>query len=779
MHIAGDVKYAFRTLRNNPGFTAVAVGTLALGIAANTVVFTGIESFLLRPLPLKNPERLVFIHSELKKSGDRLMAAYPDLLDWKAGAPAFDNMAGMQIDTFNITGRGDAERVRGARVTADFFPVLGLPAELGRTFTAEEDRPGGPAVVLVSHSYWTAKLGGNPQVIGTSVVVDGSPRIIVGVMPKAMTFPPGFSELWVPVATSAALTGRGNHFLSVLGRLKEGASIEKARAQLSEIAARIEREFPGSNKDVTVRVTALQEQLGRQPGRALIVLFVTVVFVLLICCGNIANLLMARAAHRKHEMAIRTAVGAARWDLFRQVLAESVVLSGLGGLAGLLLGWWGVDALRARLPDGLQPFGGFTIDGRVLAFCAALSIGTGLLFGAIPAFQLMCGNAVEALRESGRSGRLSAGRSRLAGILVAGEIAAAALLLIGAGLLIDALKRMETAEIGYDPRNVLTAELAPATAKYRDPAKQGLLLEEILRRLDAVPGAKAVAAVNWPPMTNDTVRAYAAEGTKPADVERPATAGYRVATSKYAQAMGIRVLRGRFISDSDRWTTEPVAVVNQRLAEREWPGQNPIGRRLAMYDGPKTIGKWRTVVGVVGDVRHGGPASPAEPEIYLPLAQEGAGQVYLAIRTAGDPAAFALTLQSVVKSVDPDVPLNLVRPMARVIADGLAPTRMVTRLLTLFSIAALLLAAMGLYGVMSYVVARRTHEFGVRLALGATYRDLLRLVFRRAAVLTAFGVGLGSALPVFLTASQIRSKLVLQFGFAGPRSDRQFLLALL
>ena len=319
------------------------------------------------------------------------------------------------------------------------------------------------------------------------------------------------------------------------------------------------------------------------------------------------------------------------------------------------------------------------------------------------------------------------------------------LLLIGAGLLIDALQRMQSADIGYDPATLLTAEISPATAKYRDPVKQGLLLQEILRRLDAAPGAKAVSAVNWPPMTNDTIRAYAAEGTKPADVERPPTAGYRVATSKYAEAMGIRLLQGRFIADSDLWTTEPVAVINQRLAEREWPGQNPIGRRLAMYDAPKTVGKWRTVVGVVGDVRHAGPASAPQPEIYLPLAQEGAGQVYLAIRTAGDPAAFARTLQSVVKSVDPDVPLNLVRPMERVIADGIAPTRMVTRLLTLFSTAALLLASMGLYGVMSYLVARRTHEFGVRLALGASPRDLLRLVFRRAAVLTGIGVALGAA----------------------------------
>ncbi|MBS1875189.1 MAG: ABC transporter permease [Acidobacteria bacterium] len=741
--LLSDLRYALRALRKSPAFTFTGVGMLALGIGANTTIFTALESFLLRPLPLKNPERLVFVQQVRKTSGETFVAAYPDFLEWRRTPGVFEGLAGLAIETFNVSGAAAPERVRGCRVTTDFFRVMGFAPQYGRGFTAADDAPAAAPVVVLSNAYWTRHFGADPKVVGRSVVIDGKAHTIAGVMPAALRFPMGFSELWTPLATSEARNGRGDHFLAVVGRLREGMEPTDARSRLDATAQRLEEAFPESNRNMGIRLVLLQEQITQGPKRALFVLFGVAALVLMICCANLANLMLARAMHRGRETAIRLAIGASAWRLIRQTLVESVLLSTAGGCGGLLLAAWGVELLNSSLPPMLQPLGGITMDTRVLAFSIAVSVATGVLFGLAPALRVRRDRPADALRAAGQSSAASFGRSPLTSALVIGEIALATVLLIGAGLLIDAGRRIRTADLGYDPRHVLTAEIAPKTAKFADPRRQMAAFDAIVGRLNATPGVVAASAVNWPPMTNNTRKAIAVEGQRMA--QNPPLADYRIATPLYARAMGIAILKGRFIADSDQWTTEPVAVVNERLARAYWPNQDPIGKRLAVFIGPGKTGPWRTVVGVAGDVRHSRPAATPVPEIYLPVAQTGAGQLYLAIRTAGDPAGFARTLESVVHDVDAQLPLNLVRPMEQVIADGVAADRMVTLLFSLFSFVAIVLAAMGLYGVISYLVARRIHEFGIRLALGATARDLLRLVLRRSIALTLAGTTVGLA----------------------------------
>jgi putative ABC transport system permease protein len=737
-----NIKYAVRLLRKSPGFTAIAVATLALGIGANTVIFSAVESFLLRPLPLKEPDRLVFVR-QTSKAGDPTPASHPDYLDWKQNVQAFERMGALHIDVFNLTGLGEPRRVRGSRFDADVFPVLAVPPLLGRTFSPGDDRPGAAPVIVLSHSFWQAEFGASRNVLGKTVVLDGRPREVIGVMPPELRFPGGFCDVWIPLAADAGDASRGSRYLAVIGRLAPGASLADARSQTGAVSKRLEAAYPETNRELSVVITPLHELLNRGPKRALLILFVAVTLVLLICCANLANMMLARAMHRHREIAIRMAVGAGRWQLLRQLLAESVVLSAMGGLLGLLLASWGVELLRTMLPPYLQPMGGLSLNTHVLEFCAALSVLTGILFGLAPAARLLRPQTVDALRDGGRFGSGPTRRSLTSGILVVAEIALASLLLVGAGLLLGWMRRMHDSDLGYDPRPVLTAEVVTKSEKYRDPASRWMAIDGVLRRLNAAPGVVAASAVNWPPMTNETTKPYAIEGQKQDGGSRPASAGYRVATAKYAEVMSIPVIAGRFVSDDDRANTEPVVVVNDLFARRAWPGQNPIGKRLALYEDSGKLAAWRTVVGVVGNLRHAGPAAAPKPELYLPFAQQGENTLYLALRTNGDPATLSRMLESVVKQVDPELPLALVRPMERVIADGLAPAKFTTNLLSAFSVCALLLASLGLYGVMSYLVARRVHEFGIRMALGATHSDLLRLVLRRSLLLTGIGTALG------------------------------------
>jgi putative ABC transport system permease protein len=589
--VVAVVKYALRLFRKSPGYAAIAIGTLALGIGANTVIFSGVEAMLLRPVPAPHPERIVVLRSALRKTGAQYGVAYPDLLDWRAGAPAFEHIAATQIETFNLVGFGNAERVRGARVTSQFFEVFGLPPSAGRVISEEDDRPGAPPVAVLGYAFAERRFGGAKEALKQTVKIDNVPRMVVGVMSPYMRFPMGFSDIWVPLAATPATHGRGMHFLLGLGRLRTGSSVADATRELDLLSRRIEAEFPDSNRDMGVRVTAMIEQITRGPRMALIVLWSAVGFVLLICCANLANLSLARAIHRSRELAVRQSVGASRWRIVRQLLAESVMLSLFGAVAGLVLAAWGLDLLSASLPAVMLPMGGLGLNTTVLLFTLMLSLATGVAFGLAPAIRSLRNHAVEALRDGGRAGIGGPVRSRAANALVIGEVTLAVTLLAGAALLISALSRLQATDLGFQPAGVLTAEVAPGEGK-------SWVIDELVLRLNGAPGVLSAAATNWLPMTSTSHRMYAIDGRKPSGTRPPIT-DYRVASPLYSQTMQIRLVSGRFFHSGDRHNTEPVAVVNERLARTAWPGRNPVGQRIAVYTAPDKVGTWRTVVGVV------------------------------------------------------------------------------------------------------------------------------------------------------------------------------------
>jgi putative ABC transport system permease protein len=740
-----DLRYATRLLRNAPGFTAVAIATLALGMGANTVVFTALEAFVLRPLSLPGAHELVYAQEIAAKTGETASVSYADFVDWKAAARAFDSFAALQIETFNVAGAGRSRRVRGARVSSEFFRVMGIAPLLGRTFLPEQDRVGTPPIVVLGNSFWKEQFAGSPEVVGKTFAIDGAIHTVVGVMPPELRFPGDFSEFWTPLAPLVAKQGRGDRSVIAVGRLRPGTPIGEVRAQLDTVARRLESSYPETNRGMGALAVPLEERLSRGPKQALIVLFVTVLFVLLICCANIANLLNARSLYREQEIAVRMAMGASSGNLLRQLLAESALLAVLGSGAGLIVASWGLAALEHVVPPSLMPMGGFEINLRVLAFCGVLTAFTTFLFGLAPSRRLLRRDIVDVLRRN-TSGASGAGKLRTARVLVVAELTVSVVLVTNAGLLIGWMRNLQVANPGFRTDRVLTSEISTATERNRDTARQASAIREVLTRLENTPGVTAASAVNWPPMTNDSRCNFVIEGRPAGERQRLPQASYRVATPRYASVLGIAVLRGRFFAESDAAASEPVAVVNQRFARVNWPGDDPLGRHVAIVAPGGEPGPWATVVGVVADVHHVSPLAEPSPELYVPLAQHPQPSLYLALRTSGDPAAFTRTLEAVVRSVDPDMPLNLIRPMEEVVAAQQTPNRIVTEMMALFAMLAFALAGMGLYGVMSYLVAQRSQEFGIRLALGATPRRLLALVLRRAAFLAAFGALFGAVL---------------------------------
>jgi putative ABC transport system permease protein len=738
-----DLRYAARLLTKAPGFTAAVVLTLALGIGANTTMFTAVEAFVLRPLPLPGPERLVIVPETTGRTGQLIPVSYPDFLDWKAAAPAFASLSALQIDTFNVKTTGPARRVRGSRVSASFFRVMALDPQLGRAFGPEQDSPIANPVVVLGHSYWANQFASNPAVLGRTMKIDGIAHTIVGVMPPALRFPGDFSEFWVPLAPVTPPMGRNDRSLTVVGRLRIGATLDQARSELRAISVRLEAAYPATNRAIAALAVSLGEQMGRGPARALMVLTATVLFVLLICCANIANLLLARLLRREEEFAVRAAIGASPRDLLRQLLTENLLLAALGGALGLIFASWGVAGLAHIIPPYLQPMGGLTINPRVMGYCAALTALTVLVFGLFPALSVSRHDILPVLRRSGPGA--SGGRNRASRVLVTAELALAVLLVNGSGLLINWLRNSQLRKPGFEPRHVLTAEISTTTEKFQTAAAQAGAIQELVRRLEMTPGVTAASAINWPPMTNDTRCQFAIQG-RDAVKERLPQAAFRTVTPRYAEAMGIPLLRGRFVSAADIAGSEPVVVINQRLARTFWPGDDPLGKAIATLTPKGDLTAWSTVVGVIGDIQHAGPQSDPAPELYFPFAQRPQASMYLVMRTAGEPAALVHTLETVVQGLDPDLPLNLVRPMEGVMAAQATPNRITAGLMTVFSILALALAALGLYGVMAHAVIQRTQEFGIRLALGGTSRDLLRLVLRQAGTLALAGGILGTLL---------------------------------
>ena len=743
-----ELRHASRSLLNRPGFTAVVVLVLALGIGANTAFFSVMNAVLLRALPYPDPDRLVMVWEDVSALGfPRNTPAPANYLDWKVQSTVFEKMAAYDHQSSNLTGRGEPERIDGERVSADLFSLLGVAPALGRAFLPEEDRAGAPSVAVLSDGLWRRRFGADPDLVGRTISLDSRPVLVVGVMPRGFHFPSRKSEIWVPLAMDQEESAnRGGHYLEVVARLAPGASLSQAQAEMEAIAARLQKDYPRTNTNVGAVVVPLHEELVGESRPALLVLLGAVGFVLLIACANVANLLLARAASREREMAVRAALGAGRGRLIRQLLTESLILSLTGGAAGMGLSAWGAQFLGSLAPESLAPLPGPGLEKSVLAFCLGLSLLTGFLFGIGPALQVSRVDLIEQLKQGGLS--RGSGRNRMRGVLVVSEIALALLLLAGAGLMLKSFARLRSQDPGFRPDRSLTMRMILSEAKYPGAAQRRAFYDRLLEKVASLPGVESQAMVSFLPLTfTGGHYSFSIEGSPVEVAANLPTAVYRAVSPQYFQTLGIPLFRGRGFTDQDWEGTSPVVVIDRILAERFWPGEDAVGKRLKLGESDSSQ-PWQTVVGVVGNVRQIQLSAELKPEIYVSYHQEGsifAAPRDLVVRTAGDPEALTATVRSQVWEVDPDQPVSDIQTMNQILAANLSRPRFSSLLLGAFAGAALLLSAVGIYGVISYLTEQRTRELGIRAALGADRRDILKLVVGTGLRLTLAGVLLGLA----------------------------------
>jgi putative ABC transport system permease protein len=747
-----DLRHAMRLLRAQPGVTAVAILTLALGIGANSAIFSAVDAILLRPLPYDEPDRLVMVWEKRASEGVRNNFVAPaDYIDWARMNGAFESIAAASAITVDLSRSGEPVRLPAMAVSPSFFDVLRVRAALGRTFAAGEDAPGRHRVVVLDHGFWAERFGADASIVGRPLVLNGVAHDVIGVLPASFEFPDPTIALWAPLPLQGGPTppSRANHELTVYARLKPAVGLEGARAEMDRVAARLSAEYPQTNRLHGAWVSPLRDEVTSPVRSGLLLLLGAVAFVLLIACVNVANLLLSRAAARRREMAVRAAIGAGRARLLGQTLTESLLLGLLGGIASLGVAYWGIALLRVLRPDGVPVLGldRIALDGRVLFFSLALSLVTAVVFGLLPAWHLATQDVNEALRDGGRS---PVGvRRRLRTALVVSEIALASLLLVAAGLTLRSFRALLQTEPGFAADRVITAMVSLPDSRYRDAERLFFTLDGIEQRFRSVPGVAAVGATSHLPLSGqDSRRGVVVEGyTAPPNT--PTRAHPRMVTPGYFRAMGLQILRGRPFTGDDRREGAAVAIVNDTMARRYWPGASPIGRRVA-FPG---AGGWREVVGIVRDVRHWGVDQPVNPEMYVPIAQMTPGRLTFTLATAGDPAPIVAAVREQLRAVDPELPLSNVRTMTEVAARSMAARRTTMVLLGLFGTLALALAAAGIYGVMAQLVALRTAEIGVRMTLGAPPASVLRLILAEGLLQAAAGLIIGLAGAVLLMRS--------------------------
>ncbi|MCI0489448.1 MAG: ABC transporter permease [Blastocatellia bacterium] len=776
-----DIRYAFRTLLKRPGFAVVVVLTLALGIGANTTIFSIVNGFLIRPLPYKNAERLVDINETALNVGlERLSVAYPDFVDWRDQNQTFEDMAAYDEGSFNLTGRGEPERISGASVSASLFSVLGVAPVAGRDFRPEEDTPAGDKVVILSHGLWQRRFGADPNILGQQLTLQGVSRTVVGILPPGFQFPEN-ADLWVPLALDPEETGRGNYSYSVVARLKPGVTLEQGYADIDTIARRLGQQFK-DKADVGVVVTTLRDLYVEDARLAVLLFLAAVGFVLLIACANVANLMLARAASRQKEMAIRAALGARRWRVIRQLLTESILLALIGGASGLVLGRWGRDLLLTSIPEDIPFWINFDIDLRVLGFILLISLATGLIFGLAPALQASRVDLNESLKESGGRGSAGGGHHRLRSLLVVAEIALALVLLISAGLMMKGFLQLQKVDPGFDSKNVLTMRVSLPSAKFDDVKQQRAYYEQFyqqaLERVKALPGVESASAVSNLPMGGSNWgMGYTVEGTPPHPPGQIPVANQRVVSPDYFRVMGIRMLQGRDFNELDAEEKSPeVVIVNETMVRRYWPGDDPIGKRLK-YGDHESKSPWRTVVGVVNDVRHYGLDNQIREGVYVPHQQFAVSSMTFVIRTALDPSNMTGAVRSQIWEIERDLPVYQIRTMEEVLSRSVWQSRLYSWLFAIFAVMALVLAAVGVYGVISQSVTQRTHEIGIRMALGARPGDVLKMIVGHGAKLALIGMVMG--LMGAFGVTWVMSKLLFGISATDPVTFAATSLALL